>query len=245
MNHKRNLLSHETISGHALSVHNFRLFLSAVARVGDRNGLALVEYQTTSKTMKIKNLILDLLIVTIVAIVFFACQAYAQNPLPPLSECDYGKLPGKVDAAVQPSYYEAGRLFLGGAGTFRLKDVADTQNITGAGGFAIQGGYHVVDNVAIVGEAATENTGHSVFDSVAGGLQAWIPIADTGLAPYGKVIGGKQFEADENWFVAGEGGLELRGKLAGIFAGVRYQYDLEERSDVMLVIGVNGHFGTK
>lgn len=176
--------------------------------------------------------------------IFAAIKAHSEELLPPLSECDYGKLPGKEDAA-QPSYYEAGRLFLGSAGTFRLKDVTDTQNITGAGGLAIQGGYHVVDTVALVGEAATENVNHSVFDSVAGGLQAWIPIADSGVAPYGKALGGKQFEGDENWFVAGEAGLELRGKWAGAFAGVRYQYDLEERSDVMLVIGISGHIGTK
>lgn len=142
-------------------------------------------------------------------------------------------------------YFCAGRVFVGSAATFRLKDIAETSAITGAGGVAIQAGYHIVDNVAIVAEGATENTGHSVFDSAAAGLQLYIPIKDTGLAPYAKVLGGRQFEGEENWFIAGEAGLEVRGKVFGAFGGVRYQYDLEEQSDLMLCIGLIAHFGTK
>lgn len=181
------------------------------------------------------------------ALALFALKGHSAEPpdaLPPLSEVDYGKVPGMVDEPAE-KLFGAGRVFLGSAGTFRLKDVAETSAITGAGGLALQGGYHVVDNVAIVAEGATENWNHSVFDSASAGLQLYIPIKDTGLAPYGKLLGGRQFEGEENWTIAGEVGLELRGKRFGGFLGVRYDYDLEEQSAITLVIGGNIHFGTR
>lgn len=166
---------------------------------------------------------------------------YQSKELTPLSETDYGKLDGKVDEKKAENLFGAGRVFVGSAATFRLKDISNTQAITGAGGLALQGGYHVVDNVALVAEATTENTGHSVFDAAAGGVQAFIPIKDSGLAPYFKALGGRHFEGDENWFIAGEAGLEVRGKLFGAFLGLRYSYDLESQSDLMVIAGVNLH----
>jgi hypothetical protein len=59
-------------------------------------------------------------------------------------------------------------------------------------------------------EASSESTHHSFINDVAGNLIFRVPVADTGLAPYGFVGGGKEFEPFIQWEGHLGAGLEFR-----------------------------------
>jgi hypothetical protein len=190
-----------------------------------------------SRSTGLLSLILFVLI--LFALVTKAEDATRRPGLPTETRTDLRQISdryeGKIDEASSP--YSAGTIFASPFVSYRFTGIQTTRDIRGAGGAGILGGVHVNDHVAIVGEGRTENTKHSVFDDVGGGLREFIPLGKSGLSFYAQELVNKGLEKDESWRIGVEGGLELRAAQSfGGFLGLRYDYAIARDTHAMMAI---------
>lgn len=135
--------------------------------------------------------------------------------------------------------YKKGQFTVSPFVSYRFTDITKTDDIHGAGGAGLKAGYHLTDRFAMIGEARTEGSNHSLVDDLSAGGIYYVPIGNDGLALYGQGLVSRGLEKNERYRVAGEGGLELRGKkfFSG-FAGLRYDYAIiQDTHSVMAVFG--------
>jgi hypothetical protein len=131
-----------------------------------------------------------------------------------------------VDHDTDSPFYRANELSLDLFGT------GSTDQDNGRGGesstrFGLGAGlnYFFLQHLGIGADAYSEDAGHSFIDSTSGNLIARFPIGTSGVAPYGFIGGGYQFDKVEQWFANVGGGFEFRfQKNWGIFIDARYVF---------------------
>lgn len=108
----------------------------------------------------------------------------------------------------------------------------------GEGGFTgVAVAYSVTKAISITAEGAARDTNERFVDQFGAHGKGYLPLSKSGLALYGE-IGWQQFTGDERRnFLSTGGGVEVRGKRVGAFAGVRWLQDFADTSFAQYVIG--------
>ena len=164
--------------------------------------------------------------------------------------------------APAPAPYTAGQVTLAGFGSYRA---ATLDQLDGRFGGGAEVSYFVKDNVALALETLTENAGHSAIDEAGLNFKGYLPLKNTGFAPYGLLGVSHSFEGssftqtrydkkkgdvttttvtrDGDWRFNAGAGVEFRaGRTFGVFADGRWTHDFDTLGHALFRVGANLRF---
>lgn len=127
--------------------------------------------------------------------------------------------------------------------SYRVNEIGAHNGKLG-GGLAV--GYAPADNVAI--EVETLSEGYhgspvtSSLDEAGVNFKGYLPLKDTGLAPYGFIGYTRNLRVDDNRMNAGAG-LEYRAtEIVGLFADGRWTHNFEQSGHALFRLGASIRF---
>jgi hypothetical protein len=102
-------------------------------------------------------------------------------------------------------------------------------------GWGLGGNYFFTKNIGIGGDAYSENTGHSFFDSASGNVIIRFPFEGAHVAPYIFGGGGYQFDPAGISFGQAGAGVDIRfTPHVGMFVDGRYEFLSKNAPDIGL-----------
>lgn len=170
--------------------------------------------------------------------------------------------PARPEGRTPNAPYHAGQFTVAGFGSYRA---ATLDALDGRFGGGSEVSYFVKDNIAVALEALTENVGHSAIDEAGLNFKGYLPIKNSGFAPYGLLGVSHSFEGasftqstfdkkkgemttttvlkDGDWRFNAGAGVEFRAyKTFGVFADGRWTHDFDHLGHALFRVGANLRF---